>query len=176
MPPATTAGCRRLSPSLIFPLIIYGSLVKALCIFSSTRDNLLYNCTDGKWQIRRETKWFLVWALASSFWIVLKSACSRLSWKCPTSPLNVHAAGHACNLRLLRNQLNQKRTAIPMLSYFIAIPILHLQEEVDKKGMWKVEVKDWSQKKKLKIIWQLSMPSKMTSLLKTLDAATKKYD
>lgn len=116
MPPVTIASCRRVSPLLIFPLIIHGSLVKALCIFSSTRDNLLYNCTDGKWQIRRETEWFSVWALASSCWIVLKPACSRLPWQCPTSHLNVHTAGYACNLWLLRNQLGQKRIVIPILS------------------------------------------------------------
>lgn len=75
VPPVTTAGYRRLSPALMFPPIIHGSLAKALYILNSTKDNLLYNCTDGKWQIRRETTRFSVWALVSSCWIVLKSVC-----------------------------------------------------------------------------------------------------
>lgn len=114
VPPVTTAGYKRLSPALMFSPIIHGSLAKALCILNSTKDNLLYNCTDGKWQIRRETTWFSVWALASSCWIVLKSACSRLSWQHPKRHLNSHTAGEASNLRLLRNQLSQKKIVIPI--------------------------------------------------------------
>lgn len=109
MPPVTTAGYRRLSPALMLPPIIHGSLAKALCILSSATDNLLYNCTDGKWQIRRENTWFSVWGLTSSCWIVLKSARSRLSWQCPKRHLNPHTAGETCNLRLL----SQKRIVIP---------------------------------------------------------------
>lgn len=116
VPPATTAGYRKLNPALMFPPVIHGSLAKALCILNSTKDNLLYDCIDGKCQIRREKTWFSVWALATSCWLVLKSARSRLSWQHPKIHLNTHSAVGACSLRLLKNQLSQKRTVIPTLT------------------------------------------------------------